>query len=101
MGLIMSLKKYLESLIVEKSGQSFVEYFVLLTVIAALTLIATSSLFSRSKTSVEHFVSSAAGAMGVGVTPMPAGGAVAGEGTETSGSSGSSGSSGWSGPMPI
>lgn len=47
----MSLKKYLISI----SGQVFMEYFILLTVIAVFTLLAGSFFYHRSKSSTEDF----------------------------------------------
>jgi uncharacterized protein (UPF0333 family) len=55
----MSLKKYLISYSgqarIRCSGQVFVEYFVLLTVIAILTLLAGSYFFQKTQNSTNDF----------------------------------------------
>jgi Flp pilus assembly pilin Flp len=54
----MSLKKYLKS-----SGQAIVEYFILLVLIAALTIIGGSILFGKVQISTDRFRNSAFNAM--------------------------------------
>jgi len=66
----MSLKKFLKRLsgVValkksHRSGQSFFEYVILLTAVAALTILASSYLYTRTKGDTEEFVNAAAAAM--------------------------------------
>lgn len=61
----MSLKKSLKSSRRKsgQKGQSVLEYFILLAVVAALALIATSRLFSTTHYEMEKFTNAAAGAM--------------------------------------
>ncbi len=54
-GLIMSLKKYFKRCGLDKSGQAVLEYFILLALLAAFTIIASSVFFSRAQGSSEHF----------------------------------------------
>ena len=58
----MSLKKYLRSSI-RNCGQSLVEYFVLLTIIASLAVFGSSTFFARSQNVIENFTIEAANAM--------------------------------------
>lgn len=60
----MSLKKFLkrseEVMRKNNSGQSFLEYFILLTLIASLTLVATSTLLGSVGHQTERFCNAAA-----------------------------------------
>lgn len=63
-GLVMSLKKCLiSSSHLPRRGQVVIEYFILFVLIAAFAIIGTSSLFSRTKTSVEEFTNRAVDVM--------------------------------------
>jgi hypothetical protein len=61
LGLIMSLKKSLKRC--GRDGQVVMEYFILLAVIALLTVLATSRFFGDTKLKVEGFTNAAATAM--------------------------------------
>ncbi len=58
----MSLKKYLRSLVF-KSGQIAIEYFILLTIIAAFAIVSSSGLFNRARFTAERVTNAAAIAM--------------------------------------
>jgi len=53
--LIMRLKKFFKSCSLRNGGQAIVEYFILLVLIAALTIIGGSVLFGKVKTTTNNF----------------------------------------------
>ncbi len=59
----MSLKKYLKSCGSRNNGQAIVEYFILLVLLAAVTIVGGSLLFGRVQTSTDRFRNSAFEAM--------------------------------------
>lgn len=62
--LVMSLKKCLiSSFHLSRRGQVVIEYFILFVLIAGFAIIASSSLFSRTRNSVEEFTNKAVNVM--------------------------------------
>lgn len=55
----MSLQKFLKSYGLKEKGQAVVEYFILLVLLAALTIIGGSVLFGRIQTTTDRFRNSA------------------------------------------
>ena len=59
----MRLKKYLKSYGLKNDGQAVVEYFILLVLLAALTIIGGSVLFGKVQITTDRFRNSAFNAM--------------------------------------
>jgi Flp pilus assembly pilin Flp len=53
-GFVMSFKKFLRSDSFSRSGQSTVEYFILLVALAVLTIVGSSTFFAKIKRSSDH-----------------------------------------------
>jgi hypothetical protein len=65
----MSLKKYLKSKRENNSGQAIVEYFILLVLLATLTVLGSRAFFGKVQATTDRFESAAFDKMNPPVSP--------------------------------